>query len=113
MIAIAKKMIEWRELYGYKQQQVADVMGVRRVTYANYECGRRSPDIGGLIRLAQFYKISLDELIGYHKIDSDRVSLLPWDRQLLNNFHKLSEKMQKGYLAHIKLDVELEAEGNI
>lgn len=46
MIVIAQKMIEWRELYEYKQQQVADAMGVRRATYANYECGRRSPDIG-------------------------------------------------------------------
>ena len=113
MIDVNNKLLEWRELHGYKQQQVAEAMGVRRATYANYECGRRSPDIEGLIRLAQFYKISLDELIGYHKIDSDRISLLSRDRQLLNNFHKLSEKMQKGYLAHMKLDVELEAEGNI
>ena len=42
MIDIAKKLLEWRELYGYKQQQAAEAMGVRRATYANYECGRRS-----------------------------------------------------------------------
>lgn len=113
MIDIAKKMLEWRELYGYKQQQVAEAMGVKRATYANYECGRRSPDMDGLIRLAEFYKISIDELVGYRKNDSDNISLQPCDIQLLNDFHKLSEKMQKGYLAHMKLDVELEAEDNI
>lgn len=112
MIDIAKKMLEWRELYGYKQQ-VAEAMGVKRATYANYECGRRSPDKDGLILLAEFYKISIDELVGYHKNSAERISLQPRDIQLLNNFHKLSEKMQKGYLAHMKLDVELEAEGNI
>lgn len=113
MIDVNNRLLEWRELYGYKQQQVAEAMGVRRATYANYECGRRSPDIEGLIRLAEFYKISLDELIGYRNNDADSLSLLPNNIQLLNNFHKLSEKMQKGYLAHMKLDVELEAEGNI
>ncbi len=113
MVDVSKILLEWRELYGYKQQQVAEAMGVKRATYANYECGRRSPDIEGLIRLAKFYKISLDELIGYHKKGSDNISLLPHDIQLLNNFHKLSEKTQKGYLSHMKLDVELEAEDNI
>ena len=112
MIDVNNKLLEWRELHGYKQQQVAEAMGVRRATYANYECGRRSPDIEGLIRLAAFYGISINELMGY-KSDSDNISLMPRDRELLNHFHKLSEKMQKAYVAHMKLDVELEDDGNI
>ena len=112
MIDVNKKLLEWRELHEYKQQQVAEAVGVRRATYANYECGRRSPDIEVLISLAEFYGISLDELVGFHKSGFEDTFLLPRDRQLLDNFHKLSDKMQKAYLAHIKLDVALEADGN-
>ena len=110
MTDIHNKLLEWREFYGYKQRQAAEAMGVQRATYANYECGRRSPDIAGLVKLAMFYGISLDELVGCNTSSADNISLMPRDRQLLKNFHKLSDKMQKAYLANMKFDVELEFE---
>ena len=110
MIEVNNKLLEWREFYGYKQQQVAEAMGVQRATYANYECGRRSPDIDGLVKLARFYRISLDELVGCNTSRADNLALMPRDRELLENFHQLSDKKQKACLAHIKIDVELELE---
>ena len=110
MINVSKKMLEWREFYGYKQKQVAEAMGVVRATYANYECGRRSPDIDGLVKLAKFYRISLNELVGCNTSGFDDLGLLPRDRELLEKFHQLSDIRQKACLAHMKLDVELELE---
>ena len=110
MIEVNNKLLEWREFYGYKQKQVAEAMGVVRATYANYECGRRTPDIDGLVKLARFYRISLNELMGCNTSESDNLVLLPRDRQLLEHFHQLSDKKQKVCLAHVKLDVELELE---
>ncbi len=110
MIDIHNKLLEWREFYGYKQQQVADAMGVQRAAYANYECGRRSPDIDGLVKLAKFYEISLNELVGCNTSVSDNLVLMPRDRELLENFHQLSDVKQKTCLAHMKLDVELDLE---
>lgn len=107
MIDVNKKLLEWREFYGYKQKQVAEAMGVVRATYANYECGRRSPDIDGLVKLAKFYRISLNELVGCNTSDSNDLVLKPRDRQMIEFFHKLSDIKQKAYLAHMKLDVEL------
>ena len=110
MSNLNNKLLEWREFCGYKQKQVAEAMGVVRATYANYECGRRSTDLAGLVKLAMFYGISLDALVGCNTSGADNISLMPRDRQLLKNFHKLSDKMQKACLAHMKLDVELEFE---
>ena len=110
MIEVNNKLLEWREFYGYKQKQVAEAIGVNRATYANYECGRRSPDIDGLVKLAKFYRISLNELVECNTSGSDDLVLMPRDRELLENFHQLSDIRQKAYLAHIKLDVELELE---
>ena len=110
MINLHNKLLEWREFYGYKQKQVAEAMGVVRATYANYECGRRTPDIDGLVKLARFYRISLNELVGCNTSASDNLVLLPRDRQLLEHFHQLSEIKQKACLAHVKLEVDLELE---
>ena len=110
MIDINNKLLEWREFYGYKQRQVAEAIGVNRATYANYECGRRTPDIDGLVKLARFYRISLNELLGCNTSGADNLVLLPRDRQLLEHFHQLSDIKQKACLAHMKLDVELELE---
>ena len=110
MIDVHNKLLEWREFYRYKQKQVAEAIGVNRATYANYECGRRSPDIEGLVKLATFYGISLNELVGCNTSVSDNLVLMPRDRELLENFHQLSEIKQKACLAHMKLDVELELE---
>ena len=110
MIDVHNKLLEWREFYRYKQKQVAEAIGVNRATYANYECGRRSPDIEGLVKLAIFYGISLNELVGCNTSVSDNLVLMPRDRELLEHFHQLSTIKQKACLAHMKLDVELDLE---
>ena len=111
MIDVHNKLLEWREFYRYKQKQVAEAIGVNRATYANYECGRRSPDIEGLVKLATFYGISLNELVGCRTGSADNPVLMIRDRELLDNFHKLPDVKQKACLAHMKLDVELETNG--
>ena len=91
---------------------MAEAVGVSRATYANYECGRRLPDIEVLVKLAEFYGITLDELVGHNKNGSDNMLLMPRDRELLKNYHKISDKMQKIYLAHMKLDVKYAEDSN-
>ena len=38
-------------------------MNISRQAYSNYETGKRAPDLDSLIRLADLYHISLDELV--------------------------------------------------
>ncbi|EDT74793.1 helix-turn-helix transcriptional regulator [Clostridium butyricum] len=47
-----------------KQEDIADKLNVARSTYGNWELGRTEPDIKALIKLARFYKVSLDYLCG-------------------------------------------------
>ena len=49
------------------QQAVSDMLGITRGAYANIEIGRREPDISTLIRLADFYNVTLDYLVGHEK----------------------------------------------
>ena len=53
-----------REVFGYSQIQVANLLGVSRQTVSNWENDKTIPDGISLIQLADIYHISLDELCG-------------------------------------------------
>ena len=53
-----------RKENGLTQQQVADYLHLDRSSYAYYESGRTKINIDILIRLAQFFQISLAMLVG-------------------------------------------------
>ncbi len=53
-----------REDCDLTQQNLADYLMIARSTYKNYENGDRSIPIEILIKLADFYGISLDYLVG-------------------------------------------------
>lgn len=61
MIEIGKKLKELRQVEKLTQQQLADKLEIGRVNYTRYETGAVRPDYETLIKLADFYDISLDE----------------------------------------------------
>lgn len=46
------------------QQQVADILGCQREVYRRYEKGTRTIPVEFLIKLADYYKVSIDYLVG-------------------------------------------------
>lgn len=53
-----------RKEKGYTQGQVAIYCDITEKTYQNYELMTREPKIEILIRIADFYNVSLDYLVG-------------------------------------------------
>lgn len=54
-----------RQLRGKKSlQDVADDIGINRVTLTNYENGMRHPNAETLYKIVQYYKVSINWLIG-------------------------------------------------
>ena len=51
-------------MYGFTQKQMADLLEIAPRSYQRYESGEREPNIETLVRIADFFKISLDDLIG-------------------------------------------------
>lgn len=60
----ATKLKKAREEAGYTQRQVETLTGIKQATIASYEIGRTQPDIETLGKLADFYAVSADWLIG-------------------------------------------------
>ena len=60
---LAAKLKELRKVYGYRQDDVAAVLGCVRQTYSHYETGKRTPDHETLFKLAGLYHVSVDDLM--------------------------------------------------
>ena len=62
MINIGKKLKELRQAEHLTQQELADKLQINRVNYTRYETNAVRPDYELLIKIADFYDISLDEI---------------------------------------------------
>ena len=49
---------------GYTQAQIAEYLNVKQNTYSQYELGTLNYPIDVLIKLADFYNVSVDYLLG-------------------------------------------------
>ena len=56
---------ELRDYHGYKQKDISDYLNITSQAYSNYEKGKRTPDLETMRKIAQFYRITIDELISY------------------------------------------------
>ena len=62
---IKVKLRELREQKGVTQKEVATAVGCTSTVYSRYERGEREPDISTLCSLADYFKVSIDSIIGY------------------------------------------------
>ena len=58
------RLKELRETAGYSQYTLADVLGVSQSAVGNWEAGAREPNLDTVQRLASFFDVSVDYLIG-------------------------------------------------
>jgi transcriptional regulator with XRE-family HTH domain len=61
---LGKRLTKLRKEVGLIQQQLADELYISRDTYAQYEIDRRSPDYETLTKIADYFHVSTDYLIG-------------------------------------------------
>lgn len=63
-IHLSEQMRKLRKQRGYKQADIAPFLYVDRSAYTCYESGRTRPSLETLVRLAHFYDVSLEYLLG-------------------------------------------------
>ncbi len=54
-----------REDRDLRQVDVANATGIDQKTLSNYETGKTNPDSYAIIRLAEFFQVTTDYLLGY------------------------------------------------
>lgn len=64
MATFEERLFELRTAKKISQQTLAEYLGVRRWSVHNYESGKNRPDYEGLMKLADYFEVSLDYLTG-------------------------------------------------
>ena len=79
-----KKLRKERQI---TQQVVADYLGITRQAIAAYEKGKREPNLNMIVRIAEFFEVSVDYLLGVSqlrlanaKIVSDNIKMIQGQR---------------------------------
>ena len=76
-----------REDSDKKQQELADYLNIKQTTYSKYELGKINIPIEVFIKLADFYDVSVDYLLGRTKYKKWQP---PTDRNNQKGKHDLS-----------------------
>ena len=100
MIYLAENLKTLRKQANITQEQFADVLGVLPQAVSRWESEATYPDITLLPTIANYFDVTLDELIGMEKIKDDS--------DLLDIMEKYSDLAKKGLVAE-KIDLLREA----
>lgn len=87
---IAVALIKLRTENAKKQKEIAEIIGVKPTTYNTYEKGKNEPPAEVIVRLAQYYGVSCDEIL-------DKDNMFKNKEVRDKNFDKLNTEIQDLY----------------
>ena len=64
MDTLSKNLMILRKKRGLSRDAVSKAIGISAKTYERYEKNERNPDAPVLVKLAGFYGVTLDQLVG-------------------------------------------------
>lgn len=64
------RLKELRKSRKLTQEQLAKILNIKRATYAKYETGGNEPDFSTLLKIANFFEVSVDYLLGRSNLKS-------------------------------------------
>lgn len=99
------KLKELRTKHNLRQEDLAKVLKVTQRTYSGYELGQTEPNSQTLIRLADFYQVSVDYILDHEIQDNIDTSAFSYTKkECVAKIKELSEdnaNVLLGYLTHI------------
>lgn len=105
------RLRDLREDHDLTQTQLVEQLGIHKTTYVNYEQGKREPPFELMIRLAEFYHVSLDYIAGL--TDQLVTPVNPsnhFTAQSIHILNSLSSSDQRLWLEQGKLLIKLHSE---
>lgn len=97
--SLAARLKELRTAKHYTQDYVSSKLHITRSSYSNYENGTRTPSTESLIRLAQFYHISINDLLNIPEYRETSLQLSVEERFLIYTYRSLTSENQREMLS--------------
>ena len=64
---LGKKIKELRKAKGYSQQEMADLLEVKKITYFKYESGEIEIPLSKLLKISEILNVTPNDLLGFEK----------------------------------------------
>lgn len=95
-------LLQLRKSKKLSQQAVADLLGISATAYQNYEYGKTELNYTGLRKLADFYGVSTDYLLGREKPKPKKMTLTDAELEaaLLEAYRTFPEDVRRDFLDH-------------
>lgn len=93
MTTVKLKIAELRKEKGIGQQDLADVLGVSFQSVSKWETGATMPDIALLPSIAEFFNVSVDELLGLKPLRQQ--TYIPRNTDNRDNWNGKTDKLYK------------------
>lgn len=95
MTKLSDRLRHLRVDNGKEKEELASFLSISVNSYTRYENGSRQPDVDNLVKLAIFYGVSLDYLLG-----RDELEMSVFDRSQVVSYRDLVEMGMNTKLAH-------------
>jgi transcriptional regulator with XRE-family HTH domain len=95
MKSLEYRLKKLRNEKGVTQQELGDYLGVSRSTVAGYETGKRKPEYDTLHKLANYFNVSIDYLLGNtdERSPADKIKkAISDDPELLEFWEELKDR---------------------
>ena len=89
------KLKEYRQKLGISQRELSQKLQIPVTTLFGWENGAREPNIDNLVRIADFYNISIDELVGRPTNMINKMLLSERERNIIDKVLKMDLKQQE------------------
>lgn len=99
-----------RETSDISQTRFSQEIGFSQAAISAWENNTREPGIAALIKIAQYFNVSVDFLIGSSSQD-DEMKIAPDERKLLEIFRKLTLKNKMHVSAYATVRLEEQERG--
>lgn len=80
----AENLKKYRKLSGFRQGDVAEILGVDRSAYTYYENGKTEPNIESIQKIASMFRVDVNMLFGYEPEENTSPAV---SAQLHNDSH--------------------------
>ena len=101
---LGDKLKELRESKKITQQDMANVLGIARGTYAHYEINRREPDNDTLKKIANYFNVSTDYLLDRISMPNNTLIQKQYKDEQAERFYPINNDLLEGIPEKDKAD---------
>ncbi|MEG2822722.1 MAG: helix-turn-helix domain-containing protein, partial [Lachnospiraceae bacterium] len=112
---LGENLRELRTLKGLKQSSITTVLNISQSAYSLYELGKREPTFDTLIKIAEFFDVSTDYLLGLststaHSVSSTNLKPLFSDEELeVLEYYRALDKTNQRWIVGQMIDLDKKA----